>query len=652
MNTRRWPARASTHTAVLTTSRGAVALHPARGSSCAKGLARRQGVGGCERVRRGLGVFVRRQHPRQRVERQPQAERRVATQRVQALTTQRPGAGDPVRRRICGRRHGFQRQHAARGPLEAGSEQPREARTFGGLRQVRLQRIDVDRQRRLVAQELRHVLPRRQHRRLGQPESTGERAQEAVGVLVRGAPGFGGVREARRIAPQRLAVVAPEDAECPARQRLARVPLALPVVQQRAGGEARREAAVQRLRERALRGRERRGVPLRPVHVVHRHERGLPALRETYVVRVELPVDGFAERVDRLPLRVGVGLRDPRILVDAGDVHVDGELGLADVGEADHRRRVAGIGRARERQVSFAGEESRGRIEADPARAREVGFRPGVEVREVAIGAGGTVERLHVGDELDQVARGEARRDAQVAQDLHEQPGAVAARAAAERQRFLGRLHARLHPHEVAGFLLQLLVQADQQQHGVLAGRDRRPERVEPAGKPRPRRRLLEKRDQFLGQCRRIGERELLGIGLDEEVEGIDDGEVRREVDQHLELLGRLGEHQPGEPVAVGILLPVEEVARRLDVERIAQHRRAAVRGRPQADLVRREAYPPVEAIGGAVVQRDPYRHGGLPRVTPTAGRAAARTRAAAPPPTACAPSGSTGRPRRRTART
>ena len=49
--------------------------------------------------------------------------------------------------------------------------------------------------------------------------------------------------EQRRVAPQRLAVDPPEDVQRPARQRLAGIPLALAVVQQRTGGEALAEAA-------------------------------------------------------------------------------------------------------------------------------------------------------------------------------------------------------------------------------------------------------------------------------------------------------------------------------------------------------------------------------------------------------------------------
>ena len=53
------------------------------------------------------------------------------------------------------------------------------------------------------------------------------------------------------------------------------------------------------------------------------------------------------------------------------------------------------------------------------------------------LGAGRAVERLHVGRQLDQVAGHEARREPEVAQELHQQPAGVAARAAAQLERLL-----------------------------------------------------------------------------------------------------------------------------------------------------------------------------------------------------------------------
>ena len=66
--------------------------------------------------------------------------------------------------------------------------------------------------------------------------------------------------------------------------------------------------------------------------------------------------------------------------------------------------------------MSFACEEARGRVQADPASAGQVHLAPCVQVGEVDFGARGTVERLDVGLELDQVTGDETRRKPEVPQ--------------------------------------------------------------------------------------------------------------------------------------------------------------------------------------------------------------------------------------------
>ena len=60
-----------------------------------------------------------------------------------------------------------------------------------------------------------------------------------------------------------------------------------------------------------------------------------------------------------------------------------------------------------------------------------------------------------------------------------------------------------------------------------------------------------------------------------------------------------VGEHESREVVAVGVLLPVDEVSLRRDLQRVAQDRRAAVRRGPQPDDVRRERDEPIVAVAG-----------------------------------------------------
>ena len=115
------------------------------------------------------------------------------------------------------------------------------------------------------------------------------------------------------------------------------------------------------------------------------------------------------------------------------------ELDLALVDRARDRRRARRLRRARERDVPFAGEQARGRIEADPAGAGQVDLAPRVQVGEVLLGARRAVERFDVGGQLDQVAGDEPRGEAEVAEQLHEQPRGVAAGARRQLERFLRR---------------------------------------------------------------------------------------------------------------------------------------------------------------------------------------------------------------------
>ena len=113
---------------------------------------------------------------------------------------------------------------------------------------------------------------------------------------------------------------------------------------------------------------------------------------------------------------------------------------------------------------------------------------------------------------------------------------------------------------------------------------------------------------EFGRQLLRIGEGKFLGVGLDEEVEGIDDREFGGEIDLDLELLDQLGKHVARQPVAVRVLLPIDEVIGRRDLERIARHPRAAVGRRTQPDRLRPQRDRPVVEVAGDVMQADENR--------------------------------------------
>ena len=89
--------------------------------------------------------------------------------------------------------------------------------------------------------------------------------------------------------------------------------------------------------------------------------------------------------------------------------------------------------RCRDRQMAFAAQQARRRVESDPAGARQIDLGPGMQVGEIVFGAGGAFERFYVRPQLNEVAGDEARRQTDVAQQLHQEPCRIAAGAGARR---------------------------------------------------------------------------------------------------------------------------------------------------------------------------------------------------------------------------
>ena len=259
------------------------------------------------------------------------------------------------------------------------------------------------------------------------------------------------------------------------------------------------------------------------------------------------------------------------------------------------------MGRGAERDMPLAREHAAGRIKRDPAGAGHIGLGPGMQVDHILGNALGPFDRLDVRNQLDRIARHEAGGKAQPAQQLHQQPGGIAARSGADVQRLLGRLHPRFHADDIADALLQLAVHIDQE-----------------VDRPSLERRML--RDQFLEQRplrldviigRQIGlqllviaEGVIFGIGFDEEVERVDDIQIGQQVDLDTEMIDRIGKDDPRQPVAVRVLLPVEEMVRRLDLQRIIGDLGATMRRGPQSYHLRTQTDRAAIAIGGQVVQR------------------------------------------------
>ncbi|OIQ66126.1 hypothetical protein GALL_523080 [mine drainage metagenome] len=256
--------------------------------------------------------------------------------------------------------------------------------------------------------------------------------------------------------------------------------------------------------------------------------------------------------------------------------------------------------------MPLAAEQARGCVQSDPAGARQIHLGPGVQVGEVGGRAFRTLQRLHVGDELDQVARHEARGHAQMAQHLHQQPGGIAAGAFAAVQGFFRGEHPRFQADDVGDLALDQAVQRDQLiDRALFVARDRRQQ----CGQVRAGGFGLAERGQLLLQNGVIGERAGLGLRLQEEVERVDRHHVGDQIDRHLEPVHFLGEHHAGEVVALRVLHPVDEMRLRFDRQFIGQDGGAGLRGRAQADGLRPERDRVIVVVGRLVGQGDVQWH-------------------------------------------
>ena len=338
---------------------------------------------------------------------------------------------------------------------------------------------------------------------------------------------------------------------------------------------------------------------------------GSPAHGEAHVAGRQVGVDLVAERSDLRPLFLGVGQGHARRLVDTAHGHGEIERDLALVDAAGNRRRARRLGRAGEGDVALAGEEAGSRVEADPARAREVDLAPGVEIGEVLLGARRTVEGLLVGLELDEITRDEARRQAGVTEQIDEQPAGIATGARSFREGFLGGLHARLQPDEVLQVAPEPLVDLDEE---IDRAAFLQVERFDEVVKLRGQRPLVQVRRQLRGEGGLVLEREFLGVRFEEEVERVVHRHLGHEVDLDLELGDLVRVDDPREVVAERVLLPVDEGALgRRQLQRVAVDPRAAMRRRAQADDLGPERHGTVVAIARAMVERDVDGHRGGP---------------------------------------
>jgi len=351
-------------------------------------------------------------------------------------------------------------------------------------------------------------------------------------------------------------------------------------------------------------------VPFARIAAIFRNEGRLAARGQAHVLRLQVGVDLRAQRHDSIPAAIGKRLGDPHRFGDAADTHFEIEIDFGRFGHAGDRRGGAIMWRGAERDMPFACEHAAGCVQRDPARPRYIGFRPGMKIDDILRDALWPFQRFDIGDKLDRIARHEARCEAQPSQQLHQQPGGIAAGANADVQRLFGRLHARFHADDIAHPTLEAAVHFDQEIDGaaliaVIFG-DQRIEQ-------RPLLLDIEIGGEVGLQLFVISEGISLRIRLHEEIERVDDVEIGEQVDLDREMVDRIGKDDSRQPVAMRILLPVEKMARRFDLQRIIGHLGPAMGRRTQADDLRSQLDRAIIAIGGEVMERG-FEHGAIKR--------------------------------------
>ena len=161
-----------------------------------------------------------------------------------------------------------------------------------------------------------------------------------------------------------------------------------------------------------------------------------------------------------------------------------------------------------------------------------------------------------------------------MAQQLHQQPGRIAAGTGTELERFVRRLHAGLHADQIADVLVHHLVDRHQKIDGAaLAPVDAGQAGLDAFGQ------VLggQVGCQFLLEQRFVVERIFLGAGLQKEVKRVVHRHLHHQIDRDLELARLLLKDQAALVVGKRILLPVDEVLRRFHLERIGNDLAAAM---------------------------------------------------------------------------
>lgn len=354
-------------------------------------------------------------------------------------------------------------------------------------------------------------------------------------------------------------------------------------------------------------GPTRGSVPFGAVRVVDGDEGRFAAHGQAHIAFKQVGIDLPPQCLDRPPLFIGVGLGDTWRFPDSLDRHFVAELRLARFDQTTDRRRRGRIGTARQRNMPFPGEQPGRRIKANPAGTRQIHLAPGVQVGEVDFGARRAVEAFHVGGQLNQVAGNKPRRQTEIAQQLHQQPCRITAGTGGVLQCVLRSLHAGLHADQVADVFAEALIERHQKIH---RRQWRAVDAVQVSLERWRQRQDFEVWRQLLALIGGVAERDSLGVRFEKKIERIEHRHFRDQIDFDAQLCGFFREHQTCQVIALGVLLPVDEMLLGRDFQRIGKNSRAAVGRRAQADDLRAEFDSAVVAIMRDVMQCDMNRHG------------------------------------------
>ena len=163
-----------------------------------------------------------------------------------------------------------------------------------------------------------------------------------------------------------------------------------------------------------------------------------------------------------------------------------------------------------------------------------------MQVGEIHFGTRGPVEAFDIGRQLNQVTGDKPRGQAQVAQQLHEQPRRIAARSRSVFQRVFGCLDAWFHADQVADVFTQTLVERHEEIHGRQRGAV---DTVQVGFELRRQRQGFQVRRQLLALIGGVSERDFLRIRLQKEVEWIEHRHLGEQIHFDPQFIGFLRKH-------------------------------------------------------------------------------------------------------------